>query len=129
MRDAIGGYDLKIPESGDKGAPVFKALEDAIDRLSIHSHNSLNSVPINSYDLNKSEPIQIALSDWSPMPLGNGWKKEGIVCPDQHLLSKSIITFREINTNKIIYPTIYPESDRIFTVVVGRQVQLEISFT
>lgn len=36
-------YGYKRPQDGDKGQPVFDALEDDITRLNGHTHNGTNS--------------------------------------------------------------------------------------
>lgn len=36
-------YGYKLPETGDKGAPLFTALEDNIERVNDHTHNGVNS--------------------------------------------------------------------------------------
>lgn len=39
-------YGYKLPQAGDRGAPLFQALEDNITRLNGHTHNGTDSAPL-----------------------------------------------------------------------------------
>lgn len=65
-------FGLKKPETGDKGTPVFEALEDNIDLLDTHDHDGQNSKRMNSYNVSRGT-VSVSDSEWSSS--GNLYRK------------------------------------------------------
>ncbi len=55
---------FKVPATGDKGEPVFNALEDNIERLNNHNHDDLNSFLQQSFRLSRGS-VLVNDSGWS----------------------------------------------------------------
>jgi len=65
-------FGFKKPQTGDKGATVFDALEDNIDRVDAHSHDNVDSPRVESFDLSRGT-VAVASSGWSAS--GNFFKQ------------------------------------------------------
>jgi hypothetical protein len=44
-------YGYKLPENGDKGTPLWQALEFDISRLNGHNHDGSNSAPLTAQSI------------------------------------------------------------------------------
>jgi hypothetical protein len=56
-------YGFKLPEDGDKGAPLFQALEDNITRVNDHNHDGANSSPLTATSI-VGVPANILSANW-----------------------------------------------------------------
>lgn len=65
-------FGLKKPETGDKGATVFNALEDNITQLDPHEHDGATSKRVENYNTSRGT---IAVTNASWVADGNLFKK------------------------------------------------------
>jgi hypothetical protein len=123
-------YGVKIMEDGDKGQPVFDAMNDNFEHYRDHTHDGTDSSQIASTDIDK-ESLNLSAASWVVTGLGNGYKQT-VTCPGSVTLANSLPRFRirtGANIHKIIYPTIIPASLTQFDVVVNdNSLDLEVLF-
>ena len=56
-------FGYQKPDRGDKGDPVFDALESNIDQLNVHKHNGTNSDRVDSFNLLRSQ-VTVPSTGW-----------------------------------------------------------------
>ena len=112
------GYGQKIPEAGDKGSVVFKALEDNIQSFVDHTHDGVNSAPIASTAIVKPL-INIDAVNWVASDTGYS---QTVTLPGAATLDKVGMRFRVRSgalQNHFIHPTIKPTSLTQFVITVN----------
>lgn len=57
-------FGFKLPVTGDKGAPVFNALQDDINQVNTHDHDGVDSDRIDTFDLRRGS-VSVTNSGWS----------------------------------------------------------------
>jgi len=64
-------YGYKKPQNGDKGQPLFTALEENIQRVNDHSHNGINSPALTAQSIQGIQDTILAAS-WAAFgPIGH----------------------------------------------------------
>lgn len=123
-------YGIKIMEDGDKGQPVFDAMNDNFEWSRDHTHNGSNSAQIASSALTKGS-VNLNTGDWVSIAGGRGYEQT-VTCPGVYTLANSQIRFRVrsgTHIHKIIQPTIVPSSVTQFKVIVNdSSLELEALF-
>ncbi len=56
-------YGYKKPQTGDKGTPLFTALEDNIQRVNDHNHDGVNSPPLTAQSIQGIQATVLA-ANW-----------------------------------------------------------------
>lgn len=95
-------FGLKKPQSGDRGAVVFPAMEDNIDRLDGHTHNGTDSAPIPGSSITAGT-TSIPAGSW--VSLGGGHYRQSVTVPAGYTFDSQTISIR-LSTGDYIYPTI-----------------------
>jgi hypothetical protein len=112
-----GLYGTKTPEAGDKGAPVFAALEGNIQAFINHTHNGTDAALIPQSSISRSV-VNLSTS-WTADPRGF---KQTVTCPGTVTLDKVNLRFRVRSgalLNHFIIPTVIPASLVQFDVYVN----------
>ena len=87
-------YGYYLPETGDKGTPIFTGLEGNIQQMNDHNHNGTNSAPIPSSSLSKMTQI-IPVGSW--VSVGNGTYRQAITMVTQLDFDHIIPMFKDAN--------------------------------
>lgn len=123
-------YGVKLPEDGDKGQPVFNAINSNFQILRDHTHNGVNSAKIASSDLAKSA-VNIDKVNWVASSGGIGYEQT-VTLPGVYTIANCTFRFRirtGANQSKIIHPTVIPSSLTQFKVIVNdSDLDLEVLF-
>ena len=119
---------IKTPESGDKGAVVFSALNSNFTIQNNHAHNGLDSALIPSESIAK-QAINLPTGSWVAGPRGFS---QTVTCPGTVTLDKVALRFR-VRTgafqHQFINPTVEPTSLTSFVVIVNNSsLDLEVIF-
>jgi hypothetical protein len=112
-------YGYKIPESNEKGAVVFPAMEDNIQRMNDHDHLGVNSKPLTPAAFPATVQVLLAGS-WSLV--ADGIYKQTATVPaglDYDLTSKE---FR-LSDGDLFYPTVNRLSNLQFEVFINDPTQ------
>jgi hypothetical protein len=121
-------YGIKLPETGDKGAVVFDALNGNSVILRDHTHDGTDSNAIASTDIVKPF-VNLSSASWSAVASGF---TQSVTCPGAVTLDKVTLRFRVrtgADIHKFINPTIVPVSLTQFNVIVNdSSLDLEILF-
>lgn len=100
-------YGYKKPQSGDKGAPLFSALEFDIQRLNDHNHDGSNSTILTAQSITGIQQTILA-AGWATYGGPAGHYRQLVTLPAGFDFDKVQISFR-INGN-YTYPTIQRQS-------------------
>ena len=96
-------YGYKLPETGDKGTPLFDALEENIERINDHSHDGINSPALTAQSL-QGVPDTILAANWSAFgPTGHYRQLVTLIAGFDY--DKVYMSFRK-TTGEMIYPTV-----------------------
>lgn len=97
-------YGQKIPESGDRGVPLFQALEDNFTRLDGHSHDGVDSPLLTAQSfVGVSETILAA--GWASYGGPIGHYRQVVTMSPGFLFDTTKIAFRT-SGGAYIYPTV-----------------------
>lgn len=96
-------YGQKIPEAGDRGAPLFQDLEDNFTRTDSHNHDGINSPLLTQIFVGQADTILAA--GWVTYGGPIGHYRQLVTMHFGFLFDTSKISFRLIN-GKYIYPTV-----------------------
>ncbi len=112
MQTLSNGY--KKPQTGDRGATVFPALEDNIQRLNDHTHNGVNSEKLtsDSYTSLSSTILPAAWSLVSP-----GVYRALVTMPGAMLFDSKAVTLR--TNDRTLYGDCQKVTANTFYVVVN----------
>jgi hypothetical protein len=122
---------VKKPEDGEKGQPVFSALNGNFDILNDHTHDGSDSEQIPSSNLSKGS-VNLSSGDWGSLLSDGSGYKQTVTLPGSYTLANCTLRFR-VRTgsklNKYIHPTMLPLSLTQFEVVVNdSSLDLEVLF-
>lgn len=120
-----GTYGYKYPESGDKGKPVFDAINGNFEKAEDHSHNGTDSKKISSQSIQKGS-ITLSAAEWSVVT--NGYKQT-VSLPSPFTLTNCVLSFRITagpNIYKTIHPTVIPLSATQIEVYINQPLELEM---
>ena len=107
-------YGFKKPEDGDKGDAVFTALEENIQRTNDHTHNGVNSAPIDIAFLTKYSQDVPAASWGSPV---DGLYSTIVSMVGGLQFDTATVTIRETSTGKLMslsYEKVSANSFRVY---------------
>lgn len=97
-------YGLKKPESGDKGATLWTALQDDIAHIDAHTHNGTDSPKLSVQNLNVTTQAISHLNWAANGPAGH--YRQTVTMPAGFTYDNFIIDFRKTTTGEKIYPTV-----------------------
>lgn len=97
-------YGQKIPEAGDRGAPLFQDLEDNFTRTDGHSHNGVDS-PLLTAQSFVGVPQTILAAGWATYGGPVGHYRQVVTMSSGFLFNTTKIGFRT-STGQYIYPTV-----------------------
>ena len=96
-------YGYKKPQTGDKGAPLFTALEQNIQRVNDHTHNGVDSSPLTAQSLQGIQATILAAAWVAFGPTGHYRQLVTVVAGFNFNTMYS--SFRTV-TGEMIYPTV-----------------------
>lgn len=105
-------YGFNKPQTNDRGVIVFPALEENWQLVNDHDHDGVNSKPINSAFLEKTN-VTILSSNWT-LDAG-GHYTQTITLPLALQVDEVIFTFR-LTTGEQVYPTVSKAADTQITL-------------
>lgn len=73
-------FGYQMPDRGDKGDPVFDALEANITQTNVHKHNGTNSDRVDSYNLTRGTTVAVTNTGWTG-PDGAGLYTKTVTFP------------------------------------------------
>lgn len=79
-------FGRKLPGRGDKGDPVFDALETNINLDDSHDHDGTDSDRIDTFNLSRSTTVAVTNSGWTG-PDANGFYTKTVTFPAGHTLA------------------------------------------
>jgi hypothetical protein len=93
-------YGFKLPQNGDKGSTWFPDIAFDIQRLNDHTHDGLNSAPINSANVGVFTQ-ELDVNDW----IGDAQYTYSmtVTIPNGKLYDNSIIVFRNTVTKSQLF--------------------------
>jgi hypothetical protein len=105
-------YGYKRPQSGDRGALWFPAMEANIERLNDHDHDGVDSSLLSAGVIVKGS-VTVAAASWTL--LSTGKYKQTVTCPAGFNMTDHIPSVR-LATGHIIHPTIEKVSNTTFDI-------------
>jgi hypothetical protein len=105
-------YGFQKPQTNDRGNIVFPALEQNFQQLNDHDHNGVNSKPINSSFLEKTN-VSVPAINWALV--AGGHYTQTVTLPLALEYDKVILTFR-LTDGTQVHPTVKKASLTQFTV-------------
>ena len=96
-------YGYKLPQSGDKGSPLFTALENNITRLNDHSHNGTNSTLLTAQSITGVQGTILA-AGWAAYGGPVGHYRQAVTLPAGFDFDKVGISIR--SSGNYVYATI-----------------------
>lgn len=96
-------YGQKVPEQGDRGAPLFQALEDNITRADGHNHDGVNS-PLLTPIANVGVPETILAAGWVTYGGPTGFYRQLVTMASGFNYDTCQISFRTV-AGAVIYPS------------------------
>ena len=116
------GYGFKLPIDGEDSSSWFDLLEELIEKIAVHNHDSVNSAPVDLSSIDKKESILSPIG-WNIDSVGN--YKQTVTLPSG--VESSQVDFICINTvsGERLYPTINITSPTTIDVTINTN-QLEI---
>lgn len=109
----VTAYGYSVPETGDKGAPLFTALADDITRVSGHTHNGADSAPLTAQSLVGITQSILSASWVASGPTGH--YRQQVTVPAGFDFDLVQIGFRT-TAGVVIMPTVERVSDTQFFV-------------
>ena len=108
-------FGYQKPIRGEKGDPVFDALESNIDQLNSHKHNGTNSDRVDSYNMTRSQ-VAVTSAGWSAS--GNLFRKTvnlptGFTVANGSEYRKAIIKFYVTTSPGITDEECFPKTEFI----------------
>lgn len=97
-------YGYKKPEAGDRGATLYQALEDNIQRVNDHNHDGLNSPLLNPQNF-VGTPQTILAANWATYGGPIGHYRQTVTMAPGFLFDTTKIGFRTTG-GAYIYPTV-----------------------
>jgi hypothetical protein len=96
-------YGYKKPQAGDKGTPLFQALEENIQRVNDHNHDGVNSPALTAQSL-QGIPQSILAANWVAFgPTGH--YRQLVTMFAGFNFDTCYTSFRK-TTGEMIYPTV-----------------------
>lgn len=95
-------YGYKKPQTPDKGAVVFPAMEDNIQRLNDHNHDGTNSAALPGSSI-VGVTVNIPSGSW--VSLGGGHYRQSVTFPAGYSFDTKTISIR-ISTGDYVFATI-----------------------
>lgn len=95
-------YGFQKPQTNDRGNIVFPALEDNWQQVNDHDHDGVNSKPINSALLEKTN-VSVPSANWTLV--ADGHYTQTVTLPLSLEYDKVILTFR-LSTGEQVFPTV-----------------------
>lgn len=96
-------YGYKKPQAGDKGTPLFTALEENIQRVNDHNHDGVNSPALTAQSL-QGVAQTILAAGWVAFGPTGHYRQLVTTLPGFDF-DKVYISFRK-STGEMIYPTV-----------------------
>lgn len=97
-------YGQQIPEQGDRGVPLFQALEDNFTRTDGHNHDGVNS-PLLTATAFVGIADTVPLANWVTYGGPVGHYRQAVTMHTGFLFDTCKITFRTVG-GAYIYPTV-----------------------
>lgn len=97
-------YGQKIPETGDRGVPLFQALEENFTRTDAHNHDGINSPALTSASL-VGVADSILAAGWVTYGGPIGHYRQLVTMHIGFLFDTTKMGFR-MSTGQYIYPTV-----------------------
>jgi hypothetical protein len=97
-------YGLKKPETGDRGDPLFSALEDNIEQLDGHNHDGVNS-PLLTAQAFVGIIETVPLANWVTYGGPVGHYRQLVTMAPGFLFDTTKIGFRTTG-GEYVYPTV-----------------------
>lgn len=97
-------YGTKIPETGDRGAPLFDALEENFTKFDSHNHDGVNS-PLLTAQAFVGVVETILAAGWATYGGPIGHYRQLVTMAPGFLFDTTKIGFRT-TTGQYIYPTV-----------------------
>lgn len=107
-------YGYKLPQSGDKGATLWQALEDNITRLNGHTHDGVNSSKLLVQNFQSTKQTILA-ANWVLSVTNPGHYSQTVTIPAGFTYDDFVIDFRDASNRKI-YPGVTKLSNTTFTI-------------
>lgn len=107
-------YGYKKPQTGDRGASFFTAMEGNIQRLNDHTHNGTNSAPLPAQSIAGIAQDILAVN-WVTYGGPTGFYRQQVTVPAGFDYDEVGISFR-LSTGELIYPTVERVSDTQYYV-------------
>lgn len=109
-------YGYKKPESGDRGSPLFTALEDNIQRVNDHDHNGVNSPALPAQNIAATSQNILAAA-WDGTGLPTGHYRQLVTIPAGFTFDGTNIGFRTSGSSGLyIFPTVLRVSNTTYYV-------------
>ena len=105
-------YGFVKPQNGDKGAPLFTALENDIQQLNDHTHNGVNSAQLTTASI---VVVTQAVASGSWVLDANGHYKQVVTLPGTLEYDEIFISMRDGSGNEVL-PTIEKVSATTYRV-------------
>lgn len=102
-------YGYKKPQSGDRGATLFTALQDNIQRLNDHTHNGSDSAPLPAQSI-MGVSQSILAANWVTYGGPTGFYRQQVTLPAGFDYDEVGISFR-LASGDYIFPTVEKVSD------------------
>lgn len=97
-------YGIKVPETGDRGDPLFTALEDNFTQIDSHNHDGVNS-PLLTAQAFVGVVETIALANWVTYGGPIGHYRQLVTMAPGFLFDTTKIGFRT-TAGEYVYPTV-----------------------
>lgn len=107
-------YGYKRPETGDRGAPLWQALEDNITRLDGHNHDGVNSPLLTAQSFVGVQQTLLA-ANWATYGGPIGHYRQLVTMAPGFLFDSTKIGFRT-TAGHYIYPTVERASSITYNV-------------
>lgn len=114
-------YGFLKPQTGDKGAPLFSALEGDIQQLNDHDHDGVNSAPLTASSI-IAITANILSANWIADSVP-GFFYQQITTPAGISYDTVQIGFR-LTTGEYVYPTVEKVSNTQYILRVNQNVNL-----
>lgn len=106
-------YGYVKPDTGDTGSVWFPALEDDITQLNDHNHDGVNSAPLSGAFLQPGL-VQALAANW--ILVSSGVYEQTLTVPSSFNIDTSVIYFKRISDNSLIYGEIQKLSSTSFKI-------------
>lgn len=109
-------YGYQKPETGDKGAVIWTALETNIQQLNDHTHNNTNSARLDSQS---STAVTQAILSAAWVAGGGGSFSQTVACPGTIKYDTHAIEFRNTANGRTLLLTAEKVSSTTYTLTVN----------